>query len=396
MDNFIRPLLVALLQVRIYLQDKGDLAFSLLLPIAIFALMYGAFGGQTLFHGTAHIVNQDQEGTYSTLLIERLEGVDSLDVKLLSASKADSKLDRADLLMVLYIWEGFSDKLASGEQAQLVFKQRGNGGDEGQIVASIVRGVAEEMAQEFQVRSQVGEALAGSGISQGDIEITVQKFLERERESPAVAVNEETVGSSPDPVNEFLPGIVTMFVLFAITMTARALVEERKKGTLERLLTTQLSVGQLFMGKFLVNLSRGFIQTLILLGLAYAVFQMFTPLSFIESLVVALIFIAAVSSLGLIIGSLARTEDQAMWIAVFFTMAMVMLGGTFVEIPEGGVLNVLSKVSINTYANDAFKTIIAEGGTLADVGLQMVVMAGVAVVGLILGRTLFRVMPGGR
>ncbi len=396
MDNFIRPLLVALLQVRIYLQDKGDLAFSLLLPIAIFALMYGAFGGQTLFHGTAHIVNQDQEGTYSALLIERLEGVDNLDVKLLSASKADSKLDRADLLMVLYIPEGFSDNLASGEQAQLVFKQRGNGGDEGQIVASIVRGVAQEMAQEFQVRSQVGEALAGSGIDQSHIDVTVQQFLDRERESPIVAVGEETMGSSPDPVNEFLPGIVTMFVLFAITLTARTLVEERKKGTLERLLTTQLSVGQLFMGKFLVNLSRGFIQTLILLGLAYAVFQMFTPLSFIESLVLALIFIAAVSSLGLIIGSLARTEDQATWTAVVFTMATVMLGGTFIEIPEGGVLNVLSKISINTYANDALKTMIAEGGTLADVGLQVGVLAGVAVVGLFLGRILFRVMPGGR
>ena len=396
MDNFIRPLLVALLQVRIYLQDKGDLAFSLLLPIAIFALMYGAFGGQTLFHGTAHIVNQDQEGTYSALLIERLEGVDNLDVKLHSASKADSKLDRADLLMVLYIPEGFSDKLASGEQAQLVFKQRGNGGDEGQIVASIVRGVAQEMAQEFQVRSQVGEALAGSGIDQSHIDVTVQQVLDRERESPIVAVGEETMGSSPDPVNEFLPGIVTMFVLFAITLTARTLVEERKKGTLERLLTTQLSVGQLFMGKFLVNLFRGFIQTLILLGLAYAVFQMFTPLSFIESLVLALIFIAAVSSLGLIIGSLARTEDQATWTAVVFTMATVMLGGTFIEIPEGGVLNVLSKISINTYANDAFKTMIAEGGTLADVGLQMGVLAGVAVVGLFLGRVLFKVMPGGR
>ena len=119
-----RPLLVALLQVRIYLRDKADLAFSLFLPIAIFALMYGAFGGQTLFHGTAHVVNEDQGATYSTLFIERLKEVDNLDVSLLSASKADSKLDRADLLMVLYIPEGFSDKLASGEQAQLVFKQR--------------------------------------------------------------------------------------------------------------------------------------------------------------------------------------------------------------------------------------------------------------------------------
>jgi len=395
LDNFVRPLLVVLLQVRIYLQDRADLALSLLLPIAIFALMYGAFG-ETQFHGTAHVVNDDPRGNHSALLIDRLEEVDGLDVQLHSASDADSKLDRADLLMVLYIPEGFSANLTSGEQARLVFRQRGNGGDEGQIVAGIVRGVAEEMAQEFQVRSQVSEALAGSGMDQTHIDVTVQGFLERERENPTVTVGEDIVGGSPDLVNKFLPSIVTMFVLFAITLTARTLVEERKKGTLERLLTTRLSVGQLFVGKFLVNLSRGFIQALILLGLSYAVFQMFTPLSFIESLVLAVIFIAAVSSMGLIIGSVARTEDQATWIAIFFTMAMVMLGGTFFEIPESGVLNVLSKMSINTYANDAFETIIAEGGTLADVGLQMVVMAGVAVVGLVLGRILFKVMPGGR
>jgi len=395
LDNFVRPLLVVLLQVRIYLQDRADLALSLLLPIAIFALMYGAFG-ETQFHGTAHVVNDDPRGNHSALLIDRLEEVDGLDVQLHSASDADSKLDRADLLMVLYIPEGFSGNLTSGEQARLVFRQRGNGGDEGQIVAGIVRGVAEEMAQEFQVRSQVSEALAGSGMDQTHIDVTVQGFLERERENPTVTVGEDIVGGSPDLVNKFLPSIVTMFVLFAITLTARTLVEERKKGTLERLLTTRLSVGQLFVGKFLVNLSRGFIQALILLGLSYAVFQMFTPLSFIESLVLAVIFIAAVSSMGLIIGSVARTEDQATWIAIFFTMAMVMLGGTFFEIPESGVLNVLSKMSINTYANDAFETIIAEGGTLADVGLQMVVMAGVAVVGLVLGRILFKVMPGGR
>ncbi|MCJ7521451.1 MAG: ABC transporter permease, partial [Dehalococcoidia bacterium] len=109
-----------------------------------------------------------------------------------------------------------------------------------------------------------------------------------------------------------------------------------------------------------------------------------------------IVFIAAVSALGLIIGSVARTEDQATWIAVFFTMSMVMLGGTFFEIPESGVLNVLSKISINTYANDAFRTIIADGGSLADVGLQMGVMAGVAVVGLFLGRVIFKVMSGGR
>jgi ABC-2 type transport system permease protein len=392
----IKSLLVALLEVRSYLRDKADLAFSLLLPIIVFALMYGAFGGQSLFHGTAHVVNEDQGGVYATRLVEGLGELDSLDVELLSQPEADSKLERANLLMVLYIPEGFSDKLIAGEQAQLVFKQRGNGGQEGQIVASLVRGVAEELGQELQVQSQVKGALAEWDISQDRIEITVQEFIEREREHPIVGVREETIGSSPDPVKQFLPGIVTMFVLFAITLTARTVVEERKKGTLERLLTTRISVGQLFVGKFLANMSRGFIQTLILLTLAYIVFQIFTPLSFAQSLVLALIFAAAASALGLVIASIVRTEDQATWIAVGFTMVMVMLGGTFFDITEGSVMATISRVSINAYANDAFKMIIAQGGSLADLGLELAVLGGVAVGGLGLSRFLFRVAPGGR
>lgn len=392
----IKPLLVALHEVRIYFRDRGDLAFSLLLPVVTFALMYGAFGGQDTFHGTAHVVNEDKGGAYSTLLLERLEEEDSLDVNLLSAREADSKLDRADLLLVLYIPHGFSDALASGEQGQLVFKQRGNGGDEGQVVAGIVRSAVDELAQEFQVHAQVNEALEGTGVGQEQIDVTVEQLIEEERQEPTVTVGAETLGGRTDPVEAFLPTIVTMYVLFAVTLTARVLVEERRRGTLERLLTTRIGVGQLFAGKFLAFCSRGFIQTLILLGLAYAVFQMFTPLSFIQSLVIALVFIAAASGLGLLIAAVARTEDQATWIAVVFTMTMVLLGGTFFEIPEGGVMSVLSKISFNTYANDALKAIINEGSSLADVGMQLAVLAGVALVALPLGRLLFKVLPGGR
>ena len=392
----IKALLVAALAVRTYLQDKGELGFSLLLPVAIFALMYGAFGGQTMFHGTAHVVNEDQGGTYSTLLLEKLDELDTLDVKLLSASKADAMLDRSDLLMVLYIPQDFSERLASGEPAKLVFKQRGHGGSEGQIVASLLYGVAEEINQEFQVRSQVSNALAGRDIPPERIEATVEEFLDRERQNPVVGLGEQIVGSGVDPVDMFLPGVITMFVLFAVTLNARMLVEERRLGTLERLLTTRLSVGQLFLGKFLTGIFRGFVQTLILLVLTYIVFQLFTPLSFVECLVIAFIFSAAASSLGLIIGSAARTEDQATWIAVVFTMTMVMLGGTFFEISEGSVLYTISKASLNTYANDAFKTIIVQGGSLADLGLELGVLAGVAAVGLGLSRTLFKIMPGGR
>ena len=187
-----------------------------------------------------------------------------------------------------------------------------------------------------------------------------------------------------------------MYVLFSITIGAQAIVEERRKGTLERLLTTRLTVGQLFVGKFLAGISRAFVQTVILLVLAYLVFQLFTPLSFIEILIVILIFAGAGSALGMIIASVARTIDQATWIAVLFTMAMVMLGGTFFEIAEGSALYTISRFSINTYVNDAIRTIMVDGGSLVDTGMELGILAGVIVVALIVSRALFKVMPGGR
>jgi ABC-2 type transport system permease protein len=390
-----RALYIALNEVKLYLRDKGDLAFSLLLPIATFALIYGAFGGQLTFEGTAYVVDEDK-GAYASLFLEKLEEVEGLDIELLTPSEADTKLDRSDVLMVLYIPGGFSEALASGDKTQLVFRQRGNAGEWSQIVSSIVRGVAEDINQEFQVRGQVSASLQGKGISQERIEGTVQKFLEQERDQPLVEIREETLGGTADFVNQFLPGIVTMYVVFAITMSARVIVEERRKGTLERLLTTRLSVGQLFLGKFLANISRGFVQTLILLILAYIVFQLFTPLSFLASLVITLIFAAAASAIGLIIASIARSEEGASWIAVVFSILTFMFGGTFFEIAEGTTLHTISRLSINTYANKAFDVIIAEGGSLADVGTELVTLVGVMVVGLLVSRLIFRVMPGGK
>jgi ABC-2 type transport system permease protein len=390
-----RALFITLNEVRMYLQDKADLAFGLLLPIITFALMYGAFGGQTMFKATAPVVNEDG-GTYSAQLIEQLDKVSGIKVELLKASEADTKLDRSDLLLVLFIPSGFSETLKSGGKAKLVFKQRGNGGQEGQILSSIIRGVVEKMNQGFQVRHQVESNLQGKSIPENSIEVTVQNLLDKEHQQPAVGVTEEVVGGSPDFINLYLPGIVTMYVLFSLTMSARAIVEERRRGTLERLLTTRLNAGELFFGKFLSAVARGFVQTLILLVLSYAVLRLFTPISFLASLVISLVFAAAAAALGMIIASIARSEEAANWIAVVFTMFMVMMGGTFFQVSEGTVLATIGKISINTYANEAFRTVITEGGSLGDAMQPLAVMAGVVVVGLVISRLIFKAVPGSK
>lgn len=383
-------------EVRDFLQDKGDLSFSLILPILIFALMYGAFGNNLSFNGTAYIVNDDPDGKYSNQLIQQLGKYNGLTVQVLSSEDANAKLSRSAIMMAVFIPSNFSDNLNHDQPAQIVFKQRGNGGTEGQIVTSLVQGTANNIQQSLKVLSQVKSDLAGSGISPQQISLTVEQVQNQEAGSPSVSIKETDVGSKPDPVNQFLPGIMTMFVLFAVNLTAQALVDERRKGTLERLLATRLKTGELFAGKFLAYTARGFIQTLILLLLACAVFRIFTPVIFLEALVLALLFAAACSTIGLIIGSIAKTQNQATWISVLLTMLMVILAGTFVSISEDTVLGTLSRFSINTYANDAFRTLINHGGSLVDVKTDIFVMAGVAVAGLLISRFLFRATQAGK
>ncbi len=390
----MRAVHLAFLEVRSFLKDKGDLAFSLLLPIALLAVMVGAFGQESRFNGVANIVDQDG-GPHAQKLVRLLRDIPGIEVRLLTADEADSKLSRAAIILATYIPPDFSAKLTSGQTATLTFKQRGSGGNEGQIMASIIRGAVDEMASQAQVHVQVQAVLAGTGISASDINTTVDKYLAREQRAPTIEVANQDFGVKPDPLRQFLPGIVTMFALFAVSIRAQALVEERQKGTLERLLTTQLGPNQLFAGKFLSGAAKGVVQMFLLLGLAAVVFRVFTLGSFLGVLVVAFLFAATISAIGLVIASLAKTRDQANWTGVVFTLVMSMLGGTFFEVDKG-FLHTIGLGTVNHYANSALKTLVNGTGTLGDVTFQLAVIAGVGVFALVLARVIFKAVPGGR
>jgi ABC-2 type transport system permease protein len=389
-----KVLFIALKELRDFFQDRGDLIFSLVMPILIFGLMYGAFGNQTQFNGTAYIVNQDKDGKYSQKLLDQLKRYSGLTVKTITAQDADDRLSRSNIQLAVYIPSDFSARLESGQNTQLIFKQRGNGGTEGQIVASLVQGATEKISQEVVLVNNLKSELPTA--SPALIESVLTSVSSQEKIDPAVRVVEDNLGDKPDPVRQFLPGIMTMFVLFAVNLTAQALVDERRRGTLERLMTTRLTAGELFTGKFLAYTLRGFVQTIVLMLLAYAVFGLFTPLTFLEAALMALIYSAACSTLGIIIGSVARSQNQATWTAVFFTMVMVMLSGTFVAITPGSTLEVFSKISLNTYANQAFQAIIVEKASLGSVINQILVLCGVAIVGLVISRLIFKVSQGSK
>ena len=386
----VRPFYLALLEVKRFLADRGDVATSIALPIALFSLMLGVFGGGASFNGTAHVANLDN-GAVSGELIERLSRVDGVSVKRYTGAELNDALDRSAVLSGFVIPAGFSANMESGAPSVITVRRRGSGGDEGQIIGSILQGIAQDLAAEYELRNAIA-ALVSDTVPSDDITATAQALAAEARETPPVSVVTESLAEDEaDILDRLLPGVVVMFLLFSVTIGAQTLIEDRRIGTLERLVTTRLSLEQLFIGKFLAGLSRGMLQVMVLMGLAFLVFRIAGPLVFLQSMVLAIVVAASVSALGLTIATLARSQEQATWSSVFFTMFMTIFGGTFFPVPDAGVLGILSRFTLNKYAINAFEGILNGTSTLADQWFEIALLGGVTLVGLVIARTQFRI-----
>lgn len=424
------PAHIALLELKRYLTNRGELAFSIALPIVLFALMYGAFGGdEASFHATVDIVDLDG-GVHARALVDRLDSLDQITVRERSLADADAALERSAILSVVVIPTGFSaaldERAASGVMTWdapvptgppaapggngvdsvpvvIKIKQRGNGGQDGQAAVATARAVAQEIAEEAQTRYAVHMALEGSGIAPARIDAAVSDRLAEERANPSLGVVTRVVGGDgggdADGVNQvarMVPGMMVMFLMFALTLGAQTLVEERQNRTLERLMTTRLSVNGLFAGKFLAGVLRATTQAGILLALAFVALRIGGATEFAQSLAFSVLVAATVSALGLTIGSVARTRDQAIWSAVAITMFMTVFGGTFFDVSGNGALDALSRITLTRYAIEAMFGILSGGESLVEQWLGAAVMAGSAVALLIVARVMFRVAGGGR
>ncbi len=383
-----RALFVGLLELRRYLADRGELAFGIALPIALFALMHATWAGGASFNGTVHVVDADG-GAVTAEILERLDAIEGLSVERLDAGEASARLERSAILTAVVFPAGFSEAVAAGEGAAVLIRQRGSGGQEGQIAASIARSVTQRVAAEHEARAAVSAAVADIGVGADRAAETVDRLIAEGAAAPAVVVESRESGGGSEFADRMMPGILVMFLMFAVTLSSQAVVDDRRLGTLERLLTTRLTLWEMFAGRFLAGVLRALFQTLVLLSLGFAVLGLGGPALYGQVLVFCLLISAAVSAIGLAIGALCTSRDQAVWASVVVTMFMTVFGGTFFFALDGA-MDALSRVTINRYAIDAIDGMISGGETLAGQGLEAAVVAGFALAALAVARWGFR------
>ena len=394
--KLLAPLDLGFTEIKRYVRDRQALLLSLALPVALLAVMVGAFGGGGDFSATASIVDLDRSPE-SEELIRTIEDWPGLAVELLEEDRARQLLEDSQRLLVTQVQPGYGQSLVTGQSAPAVqFHSRGGGGDEGRVVAAIVRSLAGQQAATAAALRSIRAAADAPGADPAAAESGFQDQLAAWAIQPLVAVVTPESAGTADAFDRTFSGILTMIVMFTVATSVAAIVLERENGTLERLLITRLGATGIFLGKYLGALARGFAPALLLTGLAWAINRSFSPTQFVQILLIGLLMAAAAAAVGMLIAGLARSQAQANWAGVTITLVMATLGGSFFQGDLEGTLDLVGYATINRYANDALRGLIEDGTSLADHGLEMAVLAGVALGLLVLGRLLFSTArPGG-
>ena len=193
------------------------------------------------------------------------------------------------------------------------------------------------------------------------LRIAVVPFYNPERRTPVFIV----------------PGLVgVILTMTMMLMTALAVVRERERGTFEFLIATPVRRTELMVGKILPYLLVGQVQVALVLTLGAVLFDVPIRGSLAELALGAIVFVAAMLTLGLVISSAARTQFQAVQMAFFFFLPSMLLSGfmfPFDAMPKPAQW--IGSVLPLTHFLRIARGILLKGAPLASLGREVLAIA---------------------
>jgi ABC-2 type transport system permease protein len=125
-----------------------------------------------------------------------------------------------------------------------------------------------------------------------------------------------------------VPGLIGVILTMTMVLfTSIAIVRERERGNLELLITTPVRTPELMLGKAFPYTVIGLIQATIIILVGASLFRVPVNGMLWDIYIVALIFIIANLSLGLLISTLASSQFQSMQMSFFVFLPQILLSG---------------------------------------------------------------------
>jgi ABC-2 type transport system permease protein len=187
-----------------------------------------------------------------------------------------------------------------------------------------------------------------------------------------------------------VPGLIGVVLTFStLIITTLAITRERETGTMENLLAMPVRPLEVMLGKIVPYVGLGYVQVLLILLLAVAVFAV--PVRGSVALLMAAlgVFIAANLAMGFAISTVARTQMQAQQMATFVLLPSIMLSGFLFPFKGMPVwAQAIGEALPLTHAVRICRGLLLKGDGLADIWQDVWPIAAFAlVVGIIAVRS---------
>jgi ABC-2 type transport system permease protein len=403
-------------------RDRGALVLSFVLPIAFFSIFAVIFGRQHDSTPKVKVIVVDADKSEASRdLVKGLEGESSLVVMTkpeagnknapppadYTAATAEAAVKAGDVPVALIIPSGFGQHpIAFGPDADGSSIQMLN--DESDTIApQIVMGMLQKtamtampatMAEEgmntaekyiggftpqqkkvvedglANLRQQVANGDVGRATSSGStgndagiIRVKQRAVVGQDKKSPMISFYAAAIG--------------VMFLLFTASSSAGALLDEAESGTLDRVLSTRVTMTRLLAGKLVFNTALAFVQLTAMFLWGMAAFH----LDFLNHLpgfaVMGIVTAFAVAAFGLLLASACKTRAQLGALSTLLILIMSSVGGSMFPrflMPES--MQKAGLMTINAWAIDGFTKVFWRDLPVRDLWPQVAVLVGIGVV----------------
>ncbi len=169
------------------------------------------------------------------------------------------------------------------------------------------------------------------------------------------------------------------------------MLDEAESGTLDRVLSSRVTMTSLLLGKLVYNSLLAFTQLVVMFVWGWAVFQL-DFWSHIPGFVVMGVCTAlAVAAFGMLLASTCQTRAQLGALSTLVILIMSSIGGSMFPrflMPEA--MQKAGLLTINAWAIDGFTKIFWRDEPVSHLWPQVLVLAGVAVALFAIARRLAR------
>jgi ABC-2 type transport system permease protein len=354
-----RKLLIS--DLKQFFRDRTALFFTFAFPIFFIFIFGWVFSGAEDVSYKIGLVNNDDSAMGQGIS----QALYEIPIFKLSEGELGEKLEElknGDLKAVVVIPAGIEASLNSGQTADIKVYYDPTQTTSSQIILSVLKEYINEINRQ----------------------LSQQPIL--------LQLSEESIQSQElESIDFLVPGILAMAVLFLGLFGSLTMVERREKKILKRFGATPLRRSIMIFSQITYRLILALMQTLIIIAVAYFVFNVQMIGNWFILLGLVLLGTLTFISIGYFAVSRARTTEGAMPIIQLIQFPMLFLSGIFfpIEIMPDFMRPIVEAIPL-TYLGDAFRQVMVDATPLYPLSIDIAVLAGWLVVCMVLAIRLFR------